>query len=459
MTTRLVVVGADAAGMSAAHQALRTARARGRDLEVVALESTDHTSYSACGIPYWMAGDVDSPDDLVARTASEHRSMGVDLRMRSEAVALDLDRRAVTVRDHDAERTYDLGFDLLVLATGAAPHVPDWAAGVPGVHPVKTLDDGAAWVDLLGDRPRTAVVVGGGYIGVETAETFVRRGVTTTLVTRGPEPLSGSHEPHVSAVVRHALEKAGVTVVTGSEVSGVSPDEPGGEHGVRVACASGTEYPAEVVALGIGVSPRVALATGAGIPVGDHGGLVPGPNQLVADGVWAAGDCCEVWDRVLQSRWFIPLGTHANKAGRVAGTNAAGGTATFHGVVGTSITRAGDAEVARTGITSRWLDRMGLTEDDVVTTTMESTTASGYMPQADPMTVWAMARRDDGRLLGLQVAGGRGAGKRIDTAATALWAGMDVGTVAALDLAYAPPFSPVWDPVQIACRKLADHLG
>ncbi len=453
---RLVVVGADAAGMSAAHQALRTARARGHELEVVAVERTDDTSYSACGIPYLLAGDVQSPDDLVARTAAAHRAMSVDLRLCQEAVGLDLDAGLLLVRDHARRREYELGFDEVMLATGAEPFLPGWAQAAPGVLPVKTMDDALAWRRLLADEPQSALVVGGGFIGVEAAETFVRRGVSTTLVTRGHGPMSSSLEPFLSVLVRRALEALGVTVVTSSEVNGIACESAGSP--VHVACVNGTEYRADVVAVCIGVRPRVALAASAGLEVGQHGGLVPDERQRVADGVWAAGDCCEVYDRTLRSHWFVPLGTHANKAGRVAGTNIAGGDACFPGIVGTAITRAGAAEVARTGILRAWLPRMGLTDDDTLSVTVESTTAAGYMPQADPVTVFAMAEQGTGRLLSCQIAGGRGAGKRIDIAATAMWAGLDVGQVAMADLAYAPPFSPVWDPVQIACRKLSDRL-
>ncbi len=469
---RLVVVGADGAGMSAAHQALRVSRSRGVDLEVIVFEKTGHTSYSACGIPYWMAGDVESADALVARTAGEHRSMGVDLRMHHEVMALDLASGKVEVRDLEESRTCTVGFDDLMLATGAEPVLPDWARGVPGALPVKTLDDGYAWRTLLENKPTSALVVGGGFIGVETAETFARLGVATTLVTRGEEPMSSSFDPHMAALVRKGLEQAGVEVVTGVEVNalgslGPSPAGAGAANGtrddatqpgVRVACAGGAEYEAEVVALGIGVRPRVRLAMEAGLPIGRHGGLVPDEQQRVQDGVWAAGDCCEVYNRTLRSHWFVPLGTHANKAGRVAGTVIGGGTASFPGIVGTAITRAGRAEVARTGVLRKWLPQMGLNEDDVAVVTVDSTTASGYMPEADPITVCVVGEKGIGRLLSCQIVGGRGAGKRIDTAATAMWAGLRVDEVAMLDLAYAPPFSPVWDPVQIACRKLADRL-
>jgi NADPH-dependent 2,4-dienoyl-CoA reductase/sulfur reductase-like enzyme len=453
---RLVVIGADAAGMSAASQALRVAASRGERLEVVAFERTSHTSYSQCGVPYWVAGDVEDADALVARTADQHRANGIDLRLGADVTDLDLDKGEVTVRYLDEGREERVGFDEVLLATGAQEVQPEWARGVPGVMAVKTLDDGAFWRSVLdpssGKVPQRVVVVGGGFIGVEAAEAFARRGVQTLLVTRGEEPMTSSLDPRMGALVRAGLERLGVEVVCGTEVDAVERHD--GQLGA--ACIGGQEHRADVVALAVGVRPRVDLALAAGLPVGDHGGLVPDHTQRVADGVWAAGDCCEVWDRVLEQYWYTPLGTHANKAGRVAGTNIGGGSARFAGSVGTAITRAGDAEVARTGVLPAWARRGGW---DVEQVTVESTTASGYMPEADPVTVSVVGERGTGRLLGAQIVGGRGAGKRIDVAAMALWSGLTAQDVAAADLAYAPPFSPVWDPVQIACRKLADALA
>jgi NADPH-dependent 2,4-dienoyl-CoA reductase/sulfur reductase-like enzyme len=456
MSERLLVIGADAAGMSAAHQALRTARAHRRSLEVVALEASGHTSYSACGIPYLMSGDVAATDNLIARSAEEHRAAGIDLRMRHEAMGLDLRARVCEVRDHERGHTSTIAFDQVMIATGAAPVVPAWAAEHPRVHAVKTLDDAATWARLLADRPRTALVAGGGYIGAEAAEAFACRGVRTTLVTRGAELMSATLEPGTAQAAQAGLEKLGVEVITGSEISGVVS----GPGEVRAVCAGGEEYPADVIALGLGVTPRVDLARQAGLPLGDglaRGALVPDERQQVADGVWAAGDCVAVRDRLLGEAWYVPLGTHANKCGRVAGTNIGGGQATFPGSVGTAITRAGQVEVARTGLMPLWAsERLGL---EVATKRLDSTTISGYMPGAAAMTVWVMADVATGRLLGGQISGGLGAGKRIDTLATALFAGMTAQDVAYLDLAYAPPFSPTWDPVQIACRSLAERIG
>jgi NADPH-dependent 2,4-dienoyl-CoA reductase/sulfur reductase-like enzyme len=456
----VVVVGADAAGMSAAHQALRTARSRGRALAVTVLEAGRHTSYSACGIPYWVAGDVAAGADLVARTAAEHRAAGIDLRLDTAAVQLDLAARAVVTGGGDR-----VPFDDLVLATGAAPVVPDWAmAGdgqaVPGVRAVKTLDDGQAWVDRLAAgaaAPRRAVVVGGGYIGLEMAEAFLRRGLATTIVTRGE--LMSSLDPDLGARLRTEVERAGVTVHCQDVADGVVT---GPDGAVRAVTAGGREIPADVVALGTGVRPRSELGSAAGLPVGRAGGYLPDPGQRVGDGLWAAGDCVETVTRIHGTRAFVPLGTHAVKQGRVAGTGLAGGEAAFAGVLGTAVTRfvAGGVhvEVGRTGPTARQLAELGVEVASLVT---ESTTASGYMPEAAPITVKVSAVAsgpERGRLLAVQIVGGPGSAKRIDTAASAVWFGASVADVAGMDLSYAPPFSPTWDPVQIACRRLADRL-
>jgi NADPH-dependent 2,4-dienoyl-CoA reductase/sulfur reductase-like enzyme len=456
---RVVVIGADAAGMSAAHQALRAAKAAGRRIDVVVLEKTSHTSYSACGIPYWIAGDVDSGARLVARTAEQHRAMGVDLRMDTPAVGLDLDARTVTAFRPDGVEE-SLGFDQLVFATGALPRLPAWArtpdgAPVPGVGPVKTIDDGARWVAAVtaARRPCCAVVVGGGYIGIETAEAFVRRGLDTTLVTR--REVMSTLDPDMGALVRKGMTAGGVDVVCSEEVDGLDLRADGSVAAVR---SGGDTFAADVVALGLGVTPATQLAVRAGLPVGAFGGLLPDERQQVADGVWAAGDCCESLERLGGKRVYVPLGTHANKQGRVAGENLAGGDARFGGVLGTAITQfsAGGShvEVGRTGPTT---EQAGMGGARVVSLVTDSTTISGYMPGAAPIAVKVLAR-PDGRLVGIQIVGGPGSAKRIDTAAAALWFGARVDEVAGMDLSYAPPFSPVWDPVQIACRRLADRL-
>ena len=452
MTRRVVVVGADAAGMSAASQALRQA---GRDaLEVVAFERGHHVSYSACGIPYWVAGDVNGPDALIARSAAEHRANGIDLRLRTEVTEIDLDASTVTATQLDGRVSHQIGFDDLVLATGAVPVRPDLpGVGAAGVYGVQTLDDGAAVLAALTGRPRRAVVVGGGYIGIEMAEAMVRRGLPVTVVDRVPEPMA-TLDPDMGALVRGAMEGMGIAVLTGTPVTGFETGLDGRVSGV---VTEGGTLPADLVVLGLGVRPASELARAAGLPLGEHGGVLTDLRMRVPghDGVWAGGDCVEVLHRVSQRRVHVALGTHANKHGRVIGTNLGGGYATFPGVVGTAVSKVCDLEVGRTGLLEAEARAAGF---QPVSVTVRSTTRAGYFPGAVPITVKMIAERRTGRLLGAQLVGRAGTGKRVDVCAVALWNEMTVEEMIGLDLGYAPPFSPVWDPVLVAARKAAAAL-
>ncbi|MCY7402365.1 MAG: FAD-dependent oxidoreductase [Nocardioides sp.] len=453
--TRVVVVGADAAGMSAAHQALRTARHIGRELAVTVLDRGAHTSYSSCGIPYWMAGDVDSGDDLVARTADEHRETGIELRMDTEVVAVDLGARTVTTGAGE-----EIAFDELVVATGAPATMPDWAlrpdgTTYDGVGAVKTLDDGAAWVDHFAAAGAGAhvVVVGAGYVGVEVAEAALRRGFAVTVLTRGRG--MSMLEDEMSERVNAGLVEAGVDLVLGAEVTGLDLD---GDCVTGVQWEGGSRR-ADLVVVAIGVRPATDFLVGTGIELTDDGALRPDPHGRVAAHVWAAGDCCEVRRRIDDAWVFRPLGTHANKHGRALGDSLAGGTLSFDGMTDTSITRFSfgqvHLEISRTGLSCAEAEAAG--HDPVVLVT-EGSTASGYMPEADPIALWVMADRRTRRLLGVQIVGGRGAGKRIDAAAAVLWAGGTVDDLAWMDLAYAPPFATAWDVLQVAARRVAERL-
>ncbi len=446
-----MVIGGDAAGMSAASQARRL---KGPDeLEIVAFERGHFTSYSACGIPYWVGGDVGERDDLIARTPEEHRERAIDLRMRTEVVRIDVAGRRVLARDLAEGEEYWTAYDKLVIATGARPLRPALPGiDAPNVHGVQTLDDGQALLDTLaGTRGRRAVVIGAGYIGVEMAEALVNRGYEVTVVNRGKEPMS-TLDPDMGCLVHDAMTGMGIGMVNGAEVTAILTGDDGRARAVATADA---EYPADVVVLGIGVRPETELAREAGLPVGAYGGLLTDLAMRVrgtdAGGViWAGGDCVEVLDLVSGRERHIPLGTHANKHGQVIGSNAGGGYATFPGVVGTAVSKVCDLEIARTGLRERDALAAGFR---FVTVTIESTSRAGYYPGAAPMKVKMIAERRTGRLLGVQIVGREGAGKRVDVAAVALTAQMTVEQMTALDLGYAPPFSPVWDPVLVAARK------
>lgn len=457
---RVVVIGADAAGMSAAHQALRAARRAGRELDVVAFEATDDTSYSACGLPYWLAGEVGSADDLVARTAQEHVAAGIDLRMGTRVTAVDVDGRTVTVEGPDG--TGREAWDELVVATGAEPVLPDWArcddgSLADGAGPVKTIDDGEAWLDRFADHDGDVLIVGGGYIGLEMVETVLARGRGCTLLTRGR--FMHVLDPDMGQRVVAALRRAGVEVREDTEVTGLDID--GGR--VCGARTDGESVAADLVVLALGLAPRTSILAGQ-VPLGEHDGLLPDARGRVdADrGVWAAGDCCEVRHRLLDEPRFLPLGTHANKHGRALGDNLGdpSSTLSFDGALGTAITRFRGGgqylEIAMTGLSEEVAREAGL---DAVAATLEGTTASGYMPEAEPIAIRVVAERGSRRLLGVQVVGGHGAGKRVDAAAAVLWYGGTVDDLAWMDLSYAPPFATAWEVLQVAARRVAERLA
>lgn len=457
--TRLLVIGADAAGMSAAHQAVRTARAHDDDVGVTVLEATRVTSYSACGIPYWIAGDVGSRDDLIARSADAHRQAGIDLRLGATATALDRERRVVSYRigEDDLEESYDR----LVIATGARAIAPDWSVdpetGRPwhNAGPVKTLDDGSAWLDRLHGGGSRVVIVGAGYIGIGMAEAAKRRGRDVTLITRGR--VMSTLDPELSDRIEAGLTDSGVQVVTGRSVTRVT-----GADGqiTSLHTDDGNDHPCDLVVIALGVIPATEFAIAAGLDVGKSGALQPDPEGRIADGIWAAGDCCESRHRLTGEWTYLPLGTHANKLGRAVGSNVVRpGSLRFEGALGTAITRyvadGTHLEISRTGLSTREAQEAGIEVRSLLT---DGSTASGYLAEAEPIAINVLARADDRRLLGAQIVGGAGSGKRIDAFATALWHGATIDDFAWSDLSYAPPFATAWEVTQVAARRLAERL-
>src|SRR3954463_4747357 len=446
MPERVVVIGGDAAGGSAASQAKK----RNPELDVVVFERGRATSYSACGIPYWISGAVDSESDLITRTPEQHRANGIDVRMCTEVVGIDLDRRVVRWRNTDTGEEGSERYDDLVYATGSVPTRPP-VPGIDaaGVYGVQTLDDGVALrAELDSGRVQRVVVVGGGYIGLEIAEACRVRGLDVTVVDMSATPV-GTFDPDIGSFIADAVRGEGGAVVFSDGAAG-GDGRPDGRPRA-VVTASGRELPADLVVLGLGVRPNVRLAEQSGIPLGTSGGIAVDTRMRTSvDGVWAVGDCVESVHRLSGQRVVVALGTHANKQGRVAGINIGGGYATFPGVIGTAITKVCDLEVARTGLSSAEAEAAGF---QFVTASVDSTTKAGYFPGTRPIRVKMIAERRSGRLLGAQVVGREAAAKRIDTLAVCIWNEMGVDEVLSLDLSYAPPFSPVWDPVLITARK------
>ncbi|MCX7619542.1 MAG: FAD-dependent oxidoreductase [Acidimicrobiales bacterium] len=444
MAERLVVVGGDAGGMAAAAQARRM-RPDLTDLEIIGFERGGRTSFAACGIPYRVAGLVAELDDLVARSPEEHRRRGIDIRVHHDVRAIDLDERTVEVVDLASGRILVEPFDQLLIGTGARPIRPD----LPGiesefVHGVQNLDDAE---DLLAHAEdagcRRVVVVGGGYIGLEMAEAFLMWGAHVTVVEAAGEVMR-TLDCDMGALVRQAMQNHGIDVRTGVTVEGFEPGRVLTDHG---------PIDADLVVLGIGVQPNSELADEAGIKLGVRNSIVVDRRQRTsAEGVWAAGDCCQSIHLVSQQPVHVALGTVANRQARVAGINIGGGYASFPGVIGSAVTKLCATEIGRTGLTDAEAKAAAF---DPVSAVIESKTRAGYYPDAAPIHVKVVVERGTGRVLGGQIVGGPGSAKRIDVIAVAITSGMTADELASTDLSYAPPFSPVWDPVLLAAREAA----
>ncbi|WP_375000812.1 FAD-dependent oxidoreductase [Aeromicrobium sp. CTD01-1L150] len=453
MAPRVLVIGGDAAGMTAASAVNRLLD----DVEVVVLERGTYTSYSACGVPYWVAGDIGSCDDLVARTPEEHRRRGIDVRLGATARSIDVEGR--TVRFSDAAGEQEIGWDRLVVATGARSVRPDLPGiDARGIHTIKDLDDGHAVLEHLAAGARDAVVVGSGYIGIEMVEAFAARGLRTTVLERDSTPLP-IVEDEIGAVIAERMSALGVRLVTGAEVTGFGVGDDGSVESVRT---DDQEHPADIVVAAFGVTARSELLPDAA--KGAKDGLVTDEQQRVRgmEGVWSAGDCVVTRDRLSGGLVHLPLGTHANKQGLVAGESIAASLGatwsgrTFQGTIQSAVTKLCDLEIARTGLGVEQARDAGF---DPVVATIETTTRAGYYPGAQQIHGLGVADRASRRLLGVQLAGGEGTALRIDTAAMALWSELGVDELVMTDLPYAPPFSSVWSPAQVLARALTKKLA
>ncbi len=444
---KLVVIGGDAAGMSAASKVRREEP----DREIVVFERGRHTSYAACGIPYLVSGLVGSPDMLIARTPEVFREkQNIDVRIFHEVTRIDPEKRRVLVTDLRKGGDFWESWDQLLIATGASPFVPDIEGiDTEGVFCLSTLQSGIDVFRYIEEqRPARAVVVGGGYIGIEMAEAFRDRGMEVALVDMA-EQIMVTMDTGMADLISEYMAEQGVKVFTREKLEGF---EKGPDGRIGAVVTGSQELEADLVIVGAGVRPNSAIAAEAGIATG-AGGAIAVSKKMEASipGIWAAGDCAESYHLIRKSQVYIPLGTVANKQGLVAGINISGGDDEFPGVIGTAITKFREMEISRTGLSEKEAGELGT---DLRTTTIESPVRSGYFPGTGMMTVKLLAEKKTGRLLGGQIVGTAGSAKRIDTIATAITAGMTAQQVVDLDLSYAPPFSPVWDPVQTAARTL-----
>jgi CoA-dependent NAD(P)H sulfur oxidoreductase len=439
----LVVIGAVAAGMSAASRARR----RNPQLRIIVLEKGHDVSYGACGLPFYISGEVSRADDLVVYTADYFREKrDIEIRLGHEAISIEPGRKLVHAL-HGASQPLEIPYDKLVIATGAAP-----AAGIPGTNPpgVFACNDLANAIKLrefLDSRqPRRGVVVGAGYIGIEIADALAKRKIEVSVISRGERVLAG-FEPDIQSQMEKAMEARGVRLKSNSTVTQITASASG--EALQIHHEKGSES-AEVVILATGIEPRTSLAESANIRLGPTRAIaVDDRMQTSVNGIYAAGDCAETRHLVSGKPVYFPLGTTANKMGRVAGDNAGGGNARFAGIVGTLAAKAFDLEVARTGLSTAEARAAGFHPSS---TTIRSFSHAKYLG-GKPLTATLLWDKSSGLLLGFQVAGEHGAAQRVDAAAVALHARMRVADLEHLDLGYAPPFAQVWEALLIAASE------
>ncbi|MGM0716665.1 MAG: FAD-dependent oxidoreductase [Halobacteriota archaeon] len=447
MTETFVVIGGDAAGMAAASKAKR----EDPDIEIIAFEKGSWVSYAACGMPYYVKGDVDSLDELVQVTPEEFRTeRDIDLRTDHEVVGIDPEAQTVTVSA--GKDRFEQPYDQLLIATGARAIEPPFAGmDLEGVFTIHDMDEAEAIHTYVSETgPETAAIVGGGYVGVEMAEAFAGRGLDVHLFEMLPHVLQPFGESVATAVEDH-LREQDVELHLDTPVEGFD-----GEQTVNSVELDSRTVPAEIVIVGVGVEPNVELAADAGIEIGETGAIATDEyGHTNYQTVFAAGDCAEATNVVTGEADHVPLALTANRAGRAIGQTITGTPTAVGGTAGTAIVKAFDIGAARTGILDETRARdAGF---DPVSVEITAPTRAHYYPGAEELTVTLVADRESERVLGASVVGAKGA-KRIDTVATALHAGLTVTEVEYLDLAYAPPFSPVWDPIATAAKVLAGSL-
>lgn len=442
MTGRLVVIGGDAAGMSAAAEARRA----DPDREIVVLERGETVSYAACGIPYLIAGEVAGEDALVHHDPAYFlRRRGIEVRTGAEAVAVDPESRRVGVAGGGS-----VGYGALVIATGARPTPPPVpGVDLPGVVMLRDLPSARAVEDAM-PGARRAVIVGAGPIGVEMAEALLARGLSVVLAEAEEAVLPALHAD-VRGRVAAAMASAGVDVRPGAAVETIVAAEGSGPP-LRVRI-DGRDEAADLVLLGTGVAPNAELAADAGCSLGPGGAVRVDPRgRTDVEGVWAAGDCATAHHRVLERDVWIPLATTANAQGRVAGRDAVGAPARFPGTLGSWVSRFREVEFGSTGVEEAGAAEAGFRPRALL---REGRDRSAYMPGAREVGVRLVWDEPSGRLLGAAMSGDGGVGTRLHALAVAITAGMTVADLAGCDLGYAPPVTPLRDPIQVAAAAAA----
>ncbi len=431
---KIVIIGGVAGGMSAATRLRRL----DNEAQIIVLERSGFVSYANCGLPYFVGGVIGDEESLLLQTpASLHNRFRLDVRVDTEAVSIDTAAQVVRARNLVKGEDYEIDYDYLVLSPGASPIIPP----IPGIEramPLRTVEDVERLVDAVEEAPRHAVVIGGGFIGLEIAENLTHRGVATTLVEATSQVLAPL-DPEMATSVVDELRRHGVDVRLGDAVEEVT------RHGVHLS--SGEFTPADLVILAIGVRPETAMARAAGLEIGERGGIaVDEFHRTSVANVYAIGDAAEKTDALDGSATLVPLANLANRHGRVVADHIAGRAVRPRPAIGTAIVKVFDLTIATTGWNEK---RLRAEARPFVAIHTHPTSHAGYYPGAKAMCLKLLVDPSSGEILGAQGLGSEGVDKRIDVLATAIRAGLTAPELADLELAYAPPFGSAKDPVNM----------
>ena len=431
---RVVIVGGVAGGMSAATR-LRRLNA---EAEIVVIERSRYVSYANCGLPYFLGGVIDEKESLLLQTPeSLHDRFRLDVRVASEVVSIDTDAQSVSVKDVVSGDEYDLSYDYLILSPGAAPVIPP-IPGIERAYPLRTVEDVERLVDVVNDSPRHALVIGGGFVGLEIAENLTHRGIKTTVVEAASQVLVPL-DPEMVIPVAHELRQRGVDVYLGDSVASITP--------THVQLTSGEFVAADLVVVAIGVRPDTNLARAAGLAIGERGGIVvDGFQRTSVANIYAVGDAAEKTDALDGASTLVPLANLANAHGRTVADHLSGRTVRPHSSIGTAIVKVFGLTVATTGWNEKRLRASG--RAFVVIHTHPASHAS-YYPGAKSMALKLLVDPSSGQILGAQGVGSEGVDRRIDVLATAIRGHLSAPELADLELAYAPPFGSAKDPINM----------
>lgn len=448
---KIVIIGGVAGGASAAARLRRLSDAA----EIVMLERSGYVSYANCGLPYYIGGEITDRDDLTLQTPDTFRHrFNVDARVHHEAIAIDRAAKTVTVRNLNDNTEYTEPYDHLILSPGARPIQPP-LPGIdnPRIFTLRTVEDTFRIDDFIkAEKPRDAVIVGGGFIGLEMAENLMHLGLRVTLVERLNQVMAPL-DYDMAQMLRRRLTASGLTLRLEASVAGFA-DAAGR---VETHLEGGEAIPADMVLLAIGVAPDTALARDAGLSLGARGAILVDDHMRTSDpAIFAVGDAVAVRHQLTREPTLLPLAGPANRQGRIAADNICGIPSVFGGVQGTSVLKAFDWTVATTGLGEKAANAAGIAFDCVVTNPASHAT---YYPGATYMTIKALFVPEDGRILGAQIIGRDGVDKRIDVLATAIHAGMTADDLAELELAYAPPYSSAKDPVNMVGFMIQNILS